>query len=344
MSGVGLDWYKRQPAAYLKDTQGLSTKEHAVYAVVLDLIYSHGGAVNNDPKWISGWFSDMGASAVRGAIASLVDRSILIVDGGFLTQKRAKTEAKTKQNQRETAQKNGRIGGERSAKTRREINENNDLSEAVGSSQTQAEKRREEIEKKEDTIVSLSDRDIIDAAFDDWNAIAQLNGWPKVKSKTKARQVALRARLKEADGIEGWRKALGRAVASPFLSGSTHHNFQNTFDFITKQANFAKLLEGNYDERKPTSNPRVRPNQTASPHSTLFAAARSVGGGFDGGSPEPSGDMRDITPASGPELDDAPGGNSSVPLLRPANWGPRSTHSDDGLARRLGRVSGLGNQ
>lgn len=143
----GTEWYKRDPAAYLGGVQGLTAKEHAVYAVILDLIYMHGGAVNNDPRWISGWISDMGAASVRGAIESLAQRGKLIVSETEIRQKRAESEVKTRENLRETRQKLGRIGGENSAKSRALAREINDIGEAKASRDVEAtrlEKSREE--------------------------------------------------------------------------------------------------------------------------------------------------------------------------------------------------------
>jgi len=78
-----------------------------------------------------------------------------------------------------------------------------------------------------------------------WNENAAAVGWPTVAKFHPSRQAALRARLRE-DGIEGWKAAIGRARASPFLaSGPPPAWF--TFDFIVKAGNFAKVIEGNYD-------------------------------------------------------------------------------------------------
>lgn len=129
MSDLGLSWYKRQPAAYLGGVQGLTSKQHAVYSVVLDLIYVHGGYINNDPRWIAGWISDMGSSAVRTAIESLIECGKLQLEEGRLTQKRAKTEVKTERNQRETREKLASFAGKHSAKSRARSNEINDLVE-----------------------------------------------------------------------------------------------------------------------------------------------------------------------------------------------------------------------
>lgn len=140
----GSDWYKREPAAYLGGVQGLTAKEHAVYAVTLDLIYAHGGAINNDPSWIAGWISDMGSAAVRKAISTLAEKGKLIVSETEISQKRAKTEAKTKENVSETARENGKKGGKKSAEIRARSKENKDLGEADASSENQAEKIRED--------------------------------------------------------------------------------------------------------------------------------------------------------------------------------------------------------
>ena len=146
MSRVGLDWYKREPVAYLGDVQGLNAKQHAVYSVVIDLLYVHGGTIDNDPKFISGYISDMGSASVRSVLASLSahKKITLEITETEISQKRAKNEVKTKQKQRENAQKTGRFGGELSAELRRQCNETNNLDEPNPSTEIQPEKRREE--------------------------------------------------------------------------------------------------------------------------------------------------------------------------------------------------------
>ena len=143
----GADWYKRDPAAYLGGVQGLTAREHAVYSVILDLIYAYGGSVNNDPRWIAGWISDMGAAAIRATIQSLAARGKLIVTETEIRQKRAENEVKTRENLRENRQKAGKKGGKNSAKSRAELKENNEIGQANASTFAQPireEKRREE--------------------------------------------------------------------------------------------------------------------------------------------------------------------------------------------------------
>lgn len=191
MSGVGLDWYKREPVAYLGDVQGLSAREHAVYAVVIDLLYIHGGTIRNDPKFIAGWIADMGAAAVRTALAGLDanPRITLTVSETEITQKRAKSEVKTKRKQNEKAAESGRIGGERSAELRRQNNENNELTEADATSEIQPEKRREEKSIKREAKAStkkgtrLSPDWILPIEWGQW-AISE--GWPEQAVREQA--------------------------------------------------------------------------------------------------------------------------------------------------------------
>ena len=140
----GLDWYKREPVAFLGGVQGYTAKQIAVYTVILDLIYQHGGEINDDPSWVAGWIKDMGPAAVRNTISELIDKKKLIKTDSKLTQNRAKTEAKHKVDLSETRAKHGKEGGKRSG----EVRKNKGLAEANASSKTEAEENRERKEER----------------------------------------------------------------------------------------------------------------------------------------------------------------------------------------------------
>lgn len=177
MSGVGLDWYKREPAAYLMDVQGLSSKEHAVYSIIIDLLYSRGGTIPNDPKFIAGFISDMGTASIRNTLASLDEnpRISITITNTEISQKRAKNEVKTKQKQSENAAKTGKKGGVLSQELRRQAIENNDLGQGYPSNAFQAEKRREEKSSKSKTLVLPKKR--ATRIPDDWVLSKQLGDW-----------------------------------------------------------------------------------------------------------------------------------------------------------------------
>ena len=53
--------------------------------------------------------------------------------------------------------------------------------------------------------------------------------------------------------IEQFKAMFEMAEASPFLKGQTGGNWQANFDWMIKDGNFAKVLNGNYSEKKPTA-------------------------------------------------------------------------------------------
>jgi hypothetical protein len=119
------------------------------------------------------------------------------------------------------------------------------------------DERKEEGKREEDTDVSCAITppaiDEIAKAVTAYNDAADRAGWPKVQKLSPARRQALRGRLKDAGGIEGWEHALTKAEGSNFLTGQTSKPFLASFDFITKSGNFIKIMEGNYDD-KPNTN------------------------------------------------------------------------------------------
>lgn len=93
------------------------------------------------------------------------------------------------------------------------------------------------------------------SAFDAFDAAAAENGWPAIAKRTTARKSKLRARIKDAGGLDGWAAALAKAAASDFCcgrappGGGRDKPFVLTFDFLVQESSFTKLMEGNYDNR-----------------------------------------------------------------------------------------------
>ena len=87
-------------------------------------------------------------------------------------------------------------------------------------------------------------------AFDLWNEFADRNGWAKVQDRNKSRTAAVKARIQTVGGLAGWVAALEKAEQSDFLCGRSANAWGRFgFDWMTKPANFTKLMEGNYDNR-----------------------------------------------------------------------------------------------
>ena len=74
---------------------------------------------------------------------------------------------------------------------------------------------------------------------------------PSVRSLSNTRKKAIKARLNTYT-IDDFRKVFENAEASSFLKGSNNRNWNATFDWLIKDANMAKVLEGNYADKPKT--------------------------------------------------------------------------------------------
>ena len=74
--------------------------------------------------------------------------------------------------------------------------------------------------------------------------------FPRLTVLSDKRKQAIKARLNTYT-VEQFREMFEKAEASDFLKGANNKDWQANFDWMMKDANFAKILDGNYDN-KPT--------------------------------------------------------------------------------------------
>lgn len=109
-------------------------------------------------------------------------------------------------------------------------------------------------ERKEDSRQSaFDDQHDSRAVFDTWNALATDLKLSKAQHLSDQRKKAIRNRLSDLGGLEGWYACLDKIRSSKFLQGRTDNGFQITFDWLLKPANLTKVMEGNYDDRRPAN-------------------------------------------------------------------------------------------
>jgi hypothetical protein len=94
-------------------------------------------------------------------------------------------------------------------------------------------------------------RQPVQEAVSFWNDNAGSAGWKRISALNDARRAHVRNRLRE-HGLKGWKAAIARARASPYLAGSDPPSWF-TFDWLCKPTNFLKVIEGNYDRRNSDS-------------------------------------------------------------------------------------------
>lgn len=83
---------------------------------------------------------------------------------------------------------------------------------------------------------------------DYWNSVC--TELPKVQALSDNRKKAVRARVKE-HGEETVLRVIALVKQSDFLCGRTGNNWNASFDWVMKPANFVKVLEGNYANKSP---------------------------------------------------------------------------------------------
>lgn len=79
---------------------------------------------------------------------------------------------------------------------------------------------------------------------------------PSCRSLSEARKRAIKARLQHYTE-EDIKEAFIKAENSDFLKGKNDRNWQANFDWLLKDANIAKVLDGNYDNRESQEKPTV---------------------------------------------------------------------------------------
>ena len=75
---------------------------------------------------------------------------------------------------------------------------------------------------------------------------------PTVTVLSESRKKAIKARFASGYTDEDFQKLFTMAEGSAFLKGKNARNWQANFDWLIKDANMAKVLDGNYNDSKTT--------------------------------------------------------------------------------------------
>ena len=130
----GLDWYRRDPIAFIDGAQGMGPERIGAYAIIIDLIYARAGRTRRDDRHLAGV---LGCSVrmARSLTSQLIELGKLSeTPDGWLLNATASSDAKSRRERSEKAAKAGRKGGEMSGRSRK----NKALGEASASSTDEA--------------------------------------------------------------------------------------------------------------------------------------------------------------------------------------------------------------
>ena len=112
----------------------------------------------------------------------------------------------------------------------------------------QADKEEEREIEVEEEREKIHYQQIVDM----FNALCP--SFSSVKSLSDARKKAIKARM-NTYSIEDFEALFKKAESSTFLKGGNNRNWTANFDWLIKDANMAKVLDGNYDSKKPINAP-----------------------------------------------------------------------------------------
>jgi len=109
-----------------------------------------------------------------------------------------------------------------------------------------------------------------------WNNQPNL---PVVRKMTDSRRKKLIARMREADFADHWQEIVDRIAASSFCTGGGTTGWKASFDWlIANDTNYAKVLEGRYDDAEPQHVPLERLADGRTPREALL---QQYGGNHD---------------------------------------------------------------
>ena len=112
---------------------------------------------------------------------------------------------------------------------------------------TEEDKDKEEDNKDKENKENVTCKQVVDL----FHSIC--TSYPSVKTLSEARKKAIKARLK-AYSLDDFRTLFEKAEASAFLKGSNDRNWAANFDWLIKDANMAKVIDGNYDNKGKTGH------------------------------------------------------------------------------------------
>ncbi len=149
--------------------------------------------------------------------------------------------------ERQKAQKNANNNNEtpRNTKKRTDTDTDTDYLETnvscASGEAREPENQEFQLEAEQQKVERLKPEHFVEV----WNDLADRIAKPKIRSLTPERRERLKARI-AGYSLDEFREVLGNIETSSFLRGDKGWN-GCTFDWVTKKANFQKILEGNYN-------------------------------------------------------------------------------------------------
>ena len=148
------------------------------------------------------------------------------------------------------------------------------LQESYESVTKNNESKSIEIDKDKDIDI---DKDIEKRERIDYQLIVDMYNdtcvsFPRVTTLSDARKKAIKARL-NTHSIDDFKRMFEIAESSDFLKGGNNRNWSANFDWLIKDSNMAKVLDGNYSQSN-YSQPRTKGEKVAQELNNFYDMAK----------------------------------------------------------------------
>lgn len=246
MSIIHIPFY---PSDWLGGTRKLSDAETGVYITLICHMYEMAGPIERDDDRLSRY---CGCRSKAGFVKIL---GHLIQEGKITEQKEGLFNDKVGKIIKNVVEKSSAARESAQRRWDKKPKEN----KGAGNANASEPHMPKECYPKPELYKEAKASYVISDAITFFNSIAGDCGWPSVKKMSTARKSALKIRIKDIGGYDNWKEAIIKASNSPHLIGNNNRGWNADFDWLHKDANFTKLIEGNYDT-KGKSNGQQKAN------------------------------------------------------------------------------------
>lgn len=105
-----------------------------------------------------------------------------------------------------------------------------------------------DVSSLEEDKIKKENKNIYQLIADMFNEICI--SFPKITKLSDRRKKTIRARMNQGYTAEDFRRLFESAEASSFLKGGNSRDWSASFDWLIQDGNMAKVLDGNYQDRK----------------------------------------------------------------------------------------------
>ena len=193
---------------------------------------------------------DFEENTVQLALQALEKLGMIVSDNGFFSI--AGWEEHQNIEGMEKIREQNRIRKQRQREKEKQLPVNNHVMSRDSHATEEDKIRDKEIKKNKEE--SITCKQVIDL----FHSIC--TSYPSVKTLSEARKKAIKARM-NTYSLDDFRIAFEKAEASSFLKGSNDRNWAANFDWLIKDANMAKVIDGNYDNRPGKSSNSIEHNR-----------------------------------------------------------------------------------